>query len=85
MSVQREVGLFDAKTHLSELVQQVEAGASVTITRRGVPAARLVPVVKAPGRARAARRLSALGARLRRDAGGITVDELNQWRAQGRR
>lgn len=37
------VGLFEAKTHLSELVARVEAGDCVTITRHGRPVARLVP------------------------------------------
>ena len=40
------VGLFDAKTHLSELIARVEAGETITITRHGRPVARLVP----PGR-----------------------------------
>lgn len=39
----KEVGLFDAKTHLSELVDRAERGEEITITRRGVAVARLVP------------------------------------------
>ena len=35
---------FDAKTHLSRLLQETEQGAVITITRRGKPVARLVPV-----------------------------------------
>jgi prevent-host-death family protein len=38
------VSSFDAKTHLSQLIQDVEKGKSITITRRGKPVARLVPV-----------------------------------------
>lgn len=38
-----EVSLFDAKTHLSRLVDRAERGDVVTITRRGRPVARLVP------------------------------------------
>ncbi|MBI3817136.1 MAG: type II toxin-antitoxin system Phd/YefM family antitoxin [Planctomycetes bacterium] len=38
------VGAFDAKTHLSELLDRVEReGASILITRHGKPVARLVP------------------------------------------
>jgi len=37
------ISLADAKAHLSELVDRVEAGESVEITRRGKPAARIVP------------------------------------------
>ena len=42
-----EIGVFEAKTRLSELVDQVSRGGQeVLITRRGKPAARLVaPVV----------------------------------------
>ena len=38
------VGSYEAKTRLPELLRAVERGESVTITRRGVPVARLVSV-----------------------------------------
>jgi prevent-host-death family protein len=38
------VSLADAKTRLSELVDRVEAGDSIEITRRGRPVARLTAV-----------------------------------------
>jgi prevent-host-death family protein len=37
-----EVGMHQAKTQLSKLVERVEAGEEIVITRRGQPAARLV-------------------------------------------
>ncbi len=37
-------GAFEAKTHLSELLERVANGETITITRRGVPVARLVPI-----------------------------------------
>jgi len=37
------VGSFEAKTKLAELLDRVEAGETVTITRRGKPVAKLVP------------------------------------------
>lgn len=40
----KQVGVYDAKTHLAKLLDEVEQGASVTITRHGRPVARLVPV-----------------------------------------
>jgi prevent-host-death family protein len=44
-----DVTLADAKAHLSELVNRVEAGEDVRITRRGKPVARLTPIsVKRP-------------------------------------
>ncbi len=39
----REVGVLAAKTHLSALIEQVENGEEVVITRHGRPVARLVP------------------------------------------
>ena len=38
------VTLADAKAHLSELVDRIEAGDSIDITRRGKPVARLTAV-----------------------------------------
>lgn len=38
------VGSFEAKTKLAELLDKVEAGEAVTITRRGKPVAQLVAV-----------------------------------------
>jgi prevent-host-death family protein len=39
-----EVGAFAAKTHLSRLLDQVERGETIIITRHGRPVARLTPV-----------------------------------------
>jgi prevent-host-death family protein len=37
------INLADAKARLSEIIDRVEAGETIEITRRGKPAARLVP------------------------------------------
>jgi prevent-host-death family protein len=37
------IGFYEARTHLSELLDQVAKGKKVLITRRGKPAALLVP------------------------------------------
>jgi prevent-host-death family protein len=48
------VNVHDAKTHLSALLQRVEAGEEIVIARSGQPVAKLVPVQKSqprvPGR-----------------------------------
>ena len=44
------VGSFLAKTHLASLLDRVSRGESITITRRGKPVARLVPVPPEPDR-----------------------------------
>ncbi len=38
----KHVGIFDAKTHLSSLVDEVEKGREIVITRHGRPVAKLV-------------------------------------------
>ena len=38
------IGLFEAKTHLSELVARAERGEEVIITRHQRPVAKLVPI-----------------------------------------
>lgn len=40
------INLADAKAHLSELIDRVEAGATIDITRRGKPVARLTAVAR---------------------------------------
>jgi prevent-host-death family protein len=42
--VRRTIGTFEAKTRLSTLLEQVERGEGIVITRHGRPVARLVPV-----------------------------------------
>lgn len=41
------VGAFEAKTHLSSLLDRVAGGEEFTITRHGKPVARLVPATDA--------------------------------------
>ncbi|MGD9635519.1 MAG: type II toxin-antitoxin system Phd/YefM family antitoxin [Pirellulales bacterium] len=36
-------GAYEAKVHFSELLQQVEQGHEITITRHGTPVARMIP------------------------------------------
>jgi prevent-host-death family protein len=45
-----EVNVYAAKTHLSRLIDQANAGEEVVITRHGRPVARLVPATAAKAR-----------------------------------
>ena len=40
------VGAYEARTHFSELLEKVESGEEITITKHGTPVARLVPIKK---------------------------------------
>ncbi len=44
------ISAFYAKTHLSALLDRVAKGERITITRRGIPAAMLVPIQDAAGK-----------------------------------
>jgi prevent-host-death family protein len=39
-----EVGAYEAKTHLPALLERVQRGEQITITKHGKPVARLVPI-----------------------------------------
>ncbi len=43
----KEIAVYEAKTRLSELLVEVEQGGQITITRRGLPIARLVSAIGA--------------------------------------
>lgn len=79
----REVGSFEAKNKLSALLDQVEHGAEITITRHGKAVAKLVPAEAGFDRERAKRAAAGL-----REAskgvmlGGIKIKDLvNEGRA----
>ena len=46
------IGVFEAKTHLSAILEQVQAGRVYTISKHGKPIAELVPIIEPPKRAR---------------------------------
>ncbi len=46
----KSVGVHEAKTQLSRLLERVSAGEEITITRRGEEVARLVPAPNKPPR-----------------------------------
>jgi prevent-host-death family protein len=51
----REAGAFEAKTKLGQLLDEVERGEEIVITRRGKPVARLKSVVPGFDREKARR------------------------------
>jgi len=80
------VGAFEAKTKLSELLDMVERGEEVTITRHGEPVARLVPVRAVDEQARLRALIDEIKATLATSGlSRTTVDEILEWRKEGRR
>ena len=47
MSIMKPINIHEAKTHLSRLIERVQAGEEFVIAKAGRPAARLVPLVTA--------------------------------------
>jgi len=85
------VGLFEAKTHLSELIARAERGEEVIITRHNKPVAKLVPITTEISPELYRRRLEildelqAVGREIAKRGGPITVEEILSWRDEGRR
>jgi prevent-host-death family protein len=80
------VGAFAAKTHLSELLDRVERGEEIIITRHGKPIAKLGPPDRSAKRARAmtaAKRLRAIGSQLK--PGTFDWEQWKKFRDEGRR
>ncbi len=78
----KTIGAYEAKTHLSQLLDEVAAGERFAITRHGVEVARLVPVAD-PRRPPAVEVIAALRkARRGVTLGGLSLKSLIE---QGRR
>jgi prevent-host-death family protein len=77
-----EIGAFDAKTRLPELLRQVREGRRFTITHRGRPVADLVPSGAAPaGNAEAAIESMRNFERI----ANVDAEDVAAWIAAGRR
>jgi prevent-host-death family protein len=77
-----EIGSFEAKTKLPELLRGVQEGTHYTITLRGKPVAELVPVGRttAAAYAQAVERMQTF-----KRVKGVSNHDLVEWIAEGRR
>lgn len=81
----REIGAFEAKNKLGQLLDQVERGEEVTITRHGKPVARLVPPEKPHDRAAAHAAMRRIRARAeKRKLGRFDWAKWKSYRDEGR-
>lgn len=79
------VGIFEAKTHLSDLLKRVEAGAHITITRHGAPIAQLVPIGEATGGPGVEEAIAAIRIlREQHPGSGVAAEEIRSWIEEGR-
>jgi prevent-host-death family protein len=83
----KQIGIFEAKAQLSSLLDEVEQGGEITITRHGKPIAKLVQATaelspdEIAKRKGAIRNLRALAHELKI---GATQDEIKAWINEGR-
>ncbi len=77
----REIPASEAKTRLPQLLDNVERGETLIITRHGKPIARLVPDEDAL-RERRAKAIEEIMA-LRKHTGRTTMEEFLAWRHEG--
>jgi prevent-host-death family protein len=80
-----EIGTFEAKNRLSELLDRAERGEEVVITRRGRPVAKLVPVNAGHDREKAreaVRRIRELAKEM--NLGPFDWEEWKKYRDEGR-
>lgn len=78
------IGIYDARSRLSELVERVEAGEEVILMRRGHPVVRMIRAgdkMRADARAAAVKRIRALRKRMNLR---ISRAEVRQAIAKGR-
>jgi prevent-host-death family protein len=79
----REIGAFEAKNRLGTLLDWVESGEEVIITRRGKPVARLIPNLGSVDQGTAARAAANIIARRKGvTLGGLKIKDLVE---EGRR
>lgn len=71
------IGAYEAKTRFSEILERVERGAEITLTRHGTPVARMVPLQKQPSQSERAQVIEAMiESRRGCTLGGLKVRDL---------
>ena len=82
----REIGAFEAKNKFGQLLDLVEQGEEITITRHGKEVARLVPARPVRSRDQAREALQRMRARAeQRKLGRFDWNEWKAYRDEGRR
>jgi prevent-host-death family protein len=77
----REVQASEAKTHFARLLNEVERGETIVISRHGQAIARIVP--EAHVRQQEIDRAIEDLKELRKQTGGVTLEEILAWRHAG--
>jgi prevent-host-death family protein len=81
---QMEIGAFEAKNKLSQLLDMVERGQEITITRHGKGVARLVPTAQLRGCDEARSAMRRMRERAKAQGAKFKWSEWKKWRDTGR-
>ena len=79
------IGIFEAKTKLSEILRQVEAGERFTITVRGRAVAEVVPARVPCGKTSQKEREEALERLKNPTIKGVSGEQIRTWIQEGRK
>jgi prevent-host-death family protein len=79
-----EIGAFEAKNKLSELLDRAEAGEEVVITRRGKPVAKLVPIERKRDITKALKAAQRIRERAKKLGGHFDWEEWKTYGDEGR-
>lgn len=79
-----EIGIFEAKTHFSKIIDRVEAGEEIVVTRHGKPAVRIVSLAE-PETRRWEEMKERVASLRQRTAARATTKEIVEWVREGRR
>lgn len=82
-----QVGAFEAKTHFSQILREVEKGRTVEITRRGKTVAFLSSTIEPERKdmSELVERIHKTREKLRARGVCVTKEEILEWRDEGRR
>jgi len=86
------LGVLDARSRFSELIDRAERGEETVVTRHGRVVARIAPPEAVTHKARTPEDIaalmesaSALREDIRRTGGPVTRDEIREWKREGQR
>jgi prevent-host-death family protein len=79
----KSVSIFEAKTHLSQILKTVKMGKEVMVTERGVPIAKIIPISKLETFSERVESLKRNGQIISREKTGIIPEQLSWPSANG--
>jgi prevent-host-death family protein len=77
----RSIGTYELKAHLSRVLDEVEGGERILVTRNGKPVAEIVPYEERMSTEELIARIRAIRERSKK----VSIEEILEWRHEGHR